>query len=102
MRIAFLSVSDRLGGSEIALLALLRGLRAARPDWGLDLIVPGDGPLHARAAGLGARCTVLPLPAQLARLGEFTAIRRRWETVAKLAFGARLCAVAAAWPLRAP
>lgn len=98
MRIAFLSVSDQLGGSEIALLELVRGLRAERPQWGLDVIVPGRGPLHARAAALGARCHVVEMPAALARLGESAMVRRGRSPAAAVALGARLCAVAAAWP----
>jgi glycosyltransferase involved in cell wall biosynthesis len=98
MRIAFLSVSDQLGGSEIALLELLRGIRAVRPGWSLDVILPGHGPLHARAAALGARCTVVALPAALARIGESSALRRGWGPVTTVVLGARLCAVAAAWP----
>jgi glycosyltransferase involved in cell wall biosynthesis len=98
MRVAFLSVSDQLGGSEIALLELLRGIRIARPEWRLDVILPGNGPLHARAAALGARCSVLPLPAALTRVGEFSAMRQGWSPAATVVLGAGLCAVAAAWP----
>ena len=98
MRVAFLSVSDQLGGSEIALLSIVRGLREARSDWPLDVILPGSGPLHAHASAAGARCTVLPLPSALAQIGETAAARGRWNPRATMTFGARLCAVAAAWP----
>ena len=98
MRVAFLSVSDQLGGSEIALLEIVRGLRAVRPDWRLDVILPGAGPLHDRATASGAHCTIVELPGALARIGESVAMRRGWSAAATVALGARLCAVAAAWP----
>ncbi len=73
MRIAYLSVSDQLGGSEIALLEMIAGIRRLRPTWTLQVILPGRGPLLDRAEAAGADCVVLPMPASLARLGEFGA-----------------------------
>src|SRR5262245_54867873 len=70
MRIAYLSVSDQLGGSETILLEILAGVRRQRPDWKLHLILPGRGPLLARAEALGADCAIVPMPPSLARLGE--------------------------------
>ncbi len=70
MRVSFLSVSPEMGGSEVSLLELLRGLRRAQPGWTLDLIVPRDGALAMRAGDAGAAVHVLPLPDRLARLGE--------------------------------
>ncbi len=70
MRIAYLSVSDQLGGSEIALLEMIKGVRRLRPSWALQAILPGRGPLLDRLEAVGADCVVLPLPASLARLGE--------------------------------
>lgn len=70
MRIAFLSVSAGLGGSETSLLELLRGLRRLRPQWDRVVVVPREGPLAARAREMGAEIRILPLPASLARLGE--------------------------------
>jgi glycosyltransferase involved in cell wall biosynthesis len=70
MRVAFLSVSDQLGGSEAMLLQIAAELRRVHPDWPLHLVVPGAGPLGDRAAALGVRVTVLPMPESLARLGE--------------------------------
>jgi glycosyltransferase involved in cell wall biosynthesis len=73
MRIAYLSVSDQLGGSEIVLLEMIKGIRRLRPAWTLQLILPGRGPLLDHAEAAGADCVVLPMPASLARLGEFGA-----------------------------
>ena len=70
MRVALLSVSGEMGGSEVSLLELLRGLRRLVPSWQLDLVVPREGPLSARARDAGAAVHVLALPPRLARLGE--------------------------------
>jgi glycosyltransferase involved in cell wall biosynthesis len=70
MRISYLSVSDELGGSEIVLLEMIKGIRRLRPGWPLQLILPGRGPLLDQAEAAGADCVVLPMPASLARLGE--------------------------------
>ena len=70
MRIAYLSVSDQLGGSEIVLLELIKGVCRLRPSWALQVILPGRGPLLDRLEAAGADCVVLPLPPSLARLGE--------------------------------
>jgi glycosyltransferase involved in cell wall biosynthesis len=69
-RVTFLSVSGEMGGSEVSLLELVRGLRRNVPSWRLDLVVPRDGPLAAAARACGAGVHVLPLPSRLARLGE--------------------------------
>ena len=73
MRIAYLSVSDQLGGSEIVLLEMIKGVRRLRPSWPLHAVLPGRGPLLDRLEAVGADCVVLPLPASLARLGESNA-----------------------------
>jgi glycosyltransferase involved in cell wall biosynthesis len=70
MRLAFLSVSGEMGGSEVSLLELVRGLRRLAPSWRLDVVVPRDGPLAANARAAGAAVHVLPLPPRLARAGE--------------------------------
>jgi glycosyltransferase involved in cell wall biosynthesis len=90
MRIAYLSVSDQLGGSEIVLLEIIKGVARLRPDWPLQLILPGRGPLLDLAEAAGADCVVAPMPASLARLGEFGA--------GPAALAARLVPVAAALP----
>lgn len=98
MRIAYLSVSDQLGGSEIALLEMIAGVRRLRPAWTLHLILPGRGPLLDRAEAAGADCTVLPLPASLARLGESAAEDARWSVLTRAMLAARLAAVAFSMP----
>ena len=70
MRIAFVTVSDQLGGSEVVLLELIRQIRRLRPSWELALISPGDGPLAEGAGAAGVSVRIVPLPAALARLGE--------------------------------
>ena len=70
MRIIFLSPSGNLGGAEVALLNILASLRAAQPEWELELIVSEAGAVAAGAAALGVFTTVLPFPDQLARLGD--------------------------------
>jgi glycosyltransferase involved in cell wall biosynthesis len=98
MRISWLSVSDQLGGSEIALLTMLGGLREARPDWISQVILPGSGPLRERVEAAGASCVVVPMPAALARIGESAAIRGGWNPGPALALGLRLGASAVALP----
>ncbi len=70
MRVTFLSVSSEMGGSEVSLLELLRGLGRLVPSWRLDVVVPREGPLASLARACGAAVHVLPLPSRLARLGE--------------------------------
>lgn len=98
MRIAFLSVSDDLGGSEVALLEMLQALRRARPRWPLHVILPGRGPLHDRVLALGATCAVVRLPRWLARLGESAAGEGGGALPARVALALRLCRAAAALP----
>lgn len=69
-RIAFLSVSAEIGGSETVLLELVRGLRRLRPESRLLVVVPREGPLSARARAAGAVTRVLPIPAAILTLGE--------------------------------
>jgi len=62
-----------MGGAEAALVEILAGIRAAEPEWKLDLIVSADGPLAAKAVALGVSTHVLPFPASVARLGDSAA-----------------------------
>jgi glycosyltransferase involved in cell wall biosynthesis len=98
MRIAYLSVSDQLGGSEIALLEMIKGVRRVRPDWPLHLVLPGRGPLLAQAEAAGADCTVLTLPAPLASLGESAAEDARWSLATRARLALRLATVAFSLP----
>ena len=98
MRISWLSVSDQLGGSEVALLSMITGLRDVRPDWECQVVLPGNGPLRERVEAAGAHCAVVPMPAALARVGESAAIRGRWSAGSTIALGTRLAASAFALP----
>ena len=72
MRIAFLSVSAEMGGSEAVLLELVRGIgRLAR---GIDplVVVPREGMLAVGMREAGAEVRVLPMPAALAEFGEWS------------------------------
>ena len=62
MRIAYFSVSDQLGGSEIVLLEMIKGVRRLRPDWTLQMILPGRGPLLDQAEAAGADPPLRPPP----------------------------------------
>jgi glycosyltransferase involved in cell wall biosynthesis len=70
VRILYLSPTASLGGAERVLLAVLAAARAARPAPALRLILPDAGPLAERAAALGVETEVLPLPGDLAGLGD--------------------------------
>jgi hypothetical protein len=98
MRVAYLSVSDQLGGSEIALTDMVRGVRTERPGWTLLAILPGRGPLFERVERAGAHAIVLPQPASLARLGESAGADAGWPLLARASLGLRLAAAAAALP----
>ena len=98
MRISWLSVSDQLGGSEVALVSMIKGLREVRPDWQCQVVLPGNGPLRERVEAAGAQCVVVPMPPALARVGESAAIRGRWGAGATIALGLRLGASAFALP----
>ena len=70
MRIAFLSVSAELGGSETSLVLLVQSIRRLEPSWELTVVVPRDSALARRVRESGANVRVLPMPSALARLGE--------------------------------
>ena len=89
MRVAFLSVSAGMGGSETSLLELLRGLRRLAPSWRAVLVVPREGPLASRAREAGAEVRVVPLPDALARFGESGAPRGLARRGAALVAAAR-------------
>lgn len=71
MRVALLSVSADIGGSETSLLELVRGLAATA---GIQpvLIMPREGPLGERARAAGAATRVLPMPEALIAFGEWS------------------------------
>src|SRR4051794_25029144 len=54
----------------MCLLDLLASLRSERPGWRLGVLLGGDGPLRPAVEALGVPATVLPLPGNVARLGD--------------------------------
>lgn len=97
MRIAFLSVSAEMGGSEVSLLELVRGLRRLAPRVDSVVVVPREGPLAARVVEAGGSLRVLPMPAALASFGEWS--MRGPSAIARRS-GALLNAVGALGPYR--
>jgi glycosyltransferase involved in cell wall biosynthesis len=86
MRIAFISVSGHMGGSEVVLQQMLEEFRTACPSWDLHLIVPSEGPLAGGARARGVQVAVVPMPPALARLGEWGAgLQGRRSLVARYA-----------------
>lgn len=98
MRICCLSVSDQLGGSEVALAGMITAIGRSHHDWGFHVVLPGNGPLHDRLLEAGARCSVVTMPPALARMGEWSAVQEGWSAGARVALGLRLCETAAALP----
>jgi glycosyltransferase involved in cell wall biosynthesis len=70
MRITFLNPSGQIGGAERSLLDVMASLRIREPEWELRLIATADGPLAAKAEGLGVEVTVISLPSAIAGLGD--------------------------------
>jgi len=98
MRLTCLSVSDQLGGSEVALVAMIAALERLRPEWQFQVVLPGDGPLRERLNATRAICSVVPMPTALSRMGEWTAVQDGWSAGSQAALGLKLCATAAALP----
>src|SRR5215472_8328926 len=82
MRVLYLSPSGALGGAERVLLNILASVRAADPSAEPYLLALADGPLCQHATRLGVPCTVLPMPAGMAAVGDsqlgFANPGRRW------------------------
>ena len=98
MRICCLSVSDQLGGSEVALAGMIAAIGRSHPDWRFHVVLPGNGPLRDRVVEAGARCSVVTMPAALARMGEWSAVQEGWSPAARVTLGLKLCETAAALP----
>lgn len=77
MRVALLSVSAGIGGSERCLLELVRGL-AGLPGIEPVVVIPREGTLDAQARAAGAAVRILPMPDALLVLGEWS-MRREGE-----------------------
>ena len=96
MRVVYLSPSSQLGGAEAVLLDVLASLRAAEPNWSLNVITSSTGPLVARAESLGVQTIVLSFPPSLARLGDHPGAH---GSGAEYSRSGRLAQrLAAAWP----
>lgn len=98
MRICCLSVSDQLGGSEVALAGMISAIGRSHHNWHVHVVLPGNGPLRDRLIEAGARCSVVTIPPALARMGEWSAVQEGWSAGARVALGLRLCETAAALP----
>ncbi|HET9698281.1 MAG TPA: hypothetical protein VFP40_15520, partial [Terriglobales bacterium] len=70
MRIVYLSPSGQLGGAEACLLDMLAVVKKSRPESEIHVVLGEDGPLRKRVEVLNANTTVLPFPAEIAKLGD--------------------------------
>jgi glycosyltransferase involved in cell wall biosynthesis len=70
LKIVYFNTSGMMGGAEMCLLDILTTLGAARPAWRLSVLLGDDGPLLAEIQALGVPCEVLPLPRNVALLGD--------------------------------
>ena len=70
MKIVYFNPTGVLGGAEMNLLDVLASVRAARPGWRLSVVLGDEGPLREAVEGLDLPCRVLPLPRNVARLGD--------------------------------
>jgi glycosyltransferase involved in cell wall biosynthesis len=71
MGLLFLNPVGEIGGAERSLLEMIRAVRRERSNVKVTLLAGGEGPLLDRAAELGADVVLLPMPAQVLRLGEW-------------------------------
>ena len=70
MKILYLNPSGELGGAERSLLFLMGSLRAAKPDWQMQLVAGSDGPLIRRSEEIGVQASAINFPSSLSRLGD--------------------------------
>ena len=98
MKLAFLSAFGEMGGAERSLYDVLASLRAARPEWGLHLIVPSAGALAVHATRLGVGTTVIEFPRALARLGDAGAGGPAGQTVGRAQLSLDLATAAPSLP----
>ena len=93
MKIIYFNPTGIVGGAEMNLLDVIASVRASRPGWSLRVVAGDDGPLGDAVAALGVPCDVLPLPSNVAGLGDSALSRGR---------GARRTAAAVALASRGP
>jgi glycosyltransferase involved in cell wall biosynthesis len=77
MRVALLSVSDKLGGSEAMLVQIVREVTRVRPEWRFVAVLPGAGPLAGALEAEGVTVCAVRMPPALLRLGEWGAAAGR-------------------------
>ncbi len=70
MKILYLNPAGELGGAERSLLFLMASMRAAKPNWQIQLIAGSDGPLIHRATEIGVDASAMEFPRALSRLGD--------------------------------
>lgn len=70
MRIVYLTPVGVLGGAERCLLHGMAAVRRAEPEVDLQLVVLTDGPLIGEAEKLGVRARLVPMPDELAAVGD--------------------------------
>jgi len=70
VKIVYLSPSAGLGGAERCLLDMMAAVRNSNPRAKLHLLTSTDGPLVERANLLQADVRVLPMPPELAEMGD--------------------------------
>ena len=104
MRVALLSVSGGIGGSERCLLKLVRGL-AVTPGMDPIVIMPREGPLAERVRAAGVAVRLLPMPDALLAFGEWSMrsageLGRQGATLTRAAAAARSYGAAMARLLR--
>jgi glycosyltransferase involved in cell wall biosynthesis len=68
--VTYLNTSGQMGGAETSLLQLLSSVKAAQPDWKLNLVLGEDGPFAKKVQALGIPTQVLTYPPELASLGD--------------------------------
>ncbi len=97
MKVAYLNPVGVIGGAERVLLSAIRGVAAQMPAFRPHVVLFADGPLRREAESLGAVVHVVPLPSQLAGLGD-TQLRGagRGPALARLGWSA-LTAAPGAW-----
>src|ERR1700735_2418163 len=70
MKILYLNPAGELGGAERSLLFLMASMRAAKPNWQIQLLAGSDGPLIHRATEVGVDARAMEFPRALSRLGD--------------------------------
>src|ERR1700735_2263259 len=70
MKILYLNPAGELGGAERSLLFLMASMRAAKPNWQIQLIAGSDGPLIQGAKEIGVDASAMEFPRALSRLGD--------------------------------